>query len=346
MRRQGTHTVAERAARQRLSGDALIPCEAEIPAEYKNSADWLGQCSAIVGYMTSVTMYQRGVSMDWRRVHIRVKFPAGVELDLPRPRTAEERYFAVAYARFKEDASRWDNAKYLSADLVMMPNPILRCDARSLPVPVGERNERGFVPPKSWLREERKSRHLLNLFVAYQHREAEFYLATAPGDRYTELPNDWHEWEAPVSPSASAAMSGVTAAPASSAQPVAASADPTMAALFDIVRARSSASVAPPPGPVTTPSGYVSFTGTVRRSIGVDTHEPEGVIGEPATTSDRLLTSILRIGRSARVSSSRGSTSGRVSEARSSVFVRSRSPSGRVLTFTPVVIWASSRERS
>ena len=89
-------------------------------------------------------------------------------------------------------------------------------------------------------------------------------------------------------------MSGVTAAPASSAQPAAASADPTMVALFDIVRARSSASVAPPPGPVTTPSGYVSFTGTARRSIGVDTHEPEGVIGEPATTSDRLLTSILQ----------------------------------------------------
>ena len=97
-----------------------------------------------------------------------------------------------------------------------------------------------------------------------------------------------------VSPSASAPMSGVTAAPASSAQPVAASADPTMAALFNIVRARSSASVAPPSGPVTTPSGYDSLTETVRRSIGVDTHEPEGVIGEPATTSDRLLTSILQ----------------------------------------------------
>ena len=39
MRRQGAHSVAERAARQRFSGDALIPCEAEIPAEYKNSAD-------------------------------------------------------------------------------------------------------------------------------------------------------------------------------------------------------------------------------------------------------------------------------------------------------------------
>ena len=98
----------------------------------------------------------------------------------------------------------------------------------------------------------------------------------------------------PVSPSASAPMSVVTAAPASSAQAVAASANPTMAALFDIVRARSSASVAPPPGPVTTLSGYVSVTVTVRRSIGVDTHEPEGVFGESATTSDRLLTIILQ----------------------------------------------------
>ena len=93
----------------------------------------------------------------------------------------------------------------------------------------------------------------------------------------------------PVSPSAPAPMSGFTAAPASSPQPVAASDDPTTAAMFDIVKARSSASVAPPP--VTTPSGYVSFTGTVRRSIGADTHEPEGVIGEPATTSDKLLKS-------------------------------------------------------
>ena len=89
-------------------------------------------------------------------------------------------------------------------------------------------------------------------------------------------------------------MSGVTAAAASSVQPVAASADPTMAALFDIVRARSSASVAPPPGPVTTPSGYISFTGTVRRWIELDKHEPEGFIGDSAASSDRLLTSILQ----------------------------------------------------
>ena len=45
---------------------------------------------------------------------------------------------------------------------------------------------------------------------------------------------------------------------------------------------------------MTTPSGYVSFTGTVRRSIGVDTHEPEGVIGDPTASSERLLTSILQ----------------------------------------------------
>ena len=85
MRRQGAHSVAERAARQRLSGDALIPCEAEIPAECKNSADWMGRCSSIVGHVTSVTMYQRGVNTHWRRVHRGVKFPAAVELDLPRP---------------------------------------------------------------------------------------------------------------------------------------------------------------------------------------------------------------------------------------------------------------------
>ena len=96
----------------------------------------------------------------------------------------------------------------------------------------------------------------------------------------------------PVSPSAP--MSGVTTAIASSVEPVSAFVDPTMAALFDTVRARSSASAAPPPGPASTPSGYVSFTGTVHRSIEVDTHDPEGVIGAPAETSDRLLTRILK----------------------------------------------------
>ena len=98
----------------------------------------------------------------------------------------------------------------------------------------------------------------------------------------------------PVSPSPSAPMSGVDAAAASSIYPVAASADPTMAALFDIVRARWSASVAPPPGPVSTPSGYVNFTGTVRRSVGVDMHDPEGDICDPAASSGRLLTSIMQ----------------------------------------------------
>ena len=99
---------------------------------------------------------------------------------------------------------------------------------------------------------------------------------------------------APVSPPPSAPMSGVTTAAASSVQSVAATADTTMATLFGILRARSSASVAPPPAPVSTPSGYVSFTGTVRHSVGVDTHDPEGVVGDPAASSDRLLTSILQ----------------------------------------------------
>ena len=96
----------------------------------------------------------------------------------------------------------------------------------------------------------------------------------APGSRSLRNPScvptmsDNVDKFTPVSPSPSATMSGVTAAPASSVQPVTASANLTMAALFDIVRARSSASVAPPPGPVTTPSGYVSFTGTIHRSKG------------------------------------------------------------------------------
>ena len=67
-----------------------------------------------------------------------------------------------------------------------------------------------------------------------------------------------------------------------------------MAALFDTVRARSSAFVAPPPGPISTPSGYVSFTGIVRLSVGVETNDPEGVVGAPAKTPGRLLTSILK----------------------------------------------------
>ena len=151
MRRQGAHNVAERAARQRLRGDALIPCEAEIPAEYKNSADWMGRCSAIVGHVTHVTMYQRGVSTLWRRVQSRVKFPATVEPDLPRPRTADERYFGVAYARFKSDASSWDNDPDLSADLVMMPHPSCGAMHGACPCQLGSvmkeglcRRSRGF----------------------------------------------------------------------------------------------------------------------------------------------------------------------------------------------------------
>ena len=67
-----------------------------------------------------------------------------------------------------------------------------------------------------------------------------------------------------------------------------------MSALFDSIRARSSASAAPPPAPVSTPSGYISFTGIVRHSVGVATNDPQGAVGAPAETSYRLLTSILK----------------------------------------------------
>ena len=98
----------------------------------------------------------------------------------------------------------------------------------------------------------------------------------------------------PVSPSPSAPTSGVTAATASPVGPVATSVDPAMVALFDTVRARSSASVSPPPGPVSIPVGYVSFTGNVLRSIGVATKDPKGVVADPAESSDRNLSSNLK----------------------------------------------------
>ena len=70
--------------------------------------------------------------------------------------------------------------------------------------------------------------------------------------------------------------------------------NPTMAALFDIVRALSSASVAPPPVPVVTPSGYDSFTRVVRRASNVATNDPADVIGSPASSLDRLMKSVLQ----------------------------------------------------
>ena len=70
--------------------------------------------------------------------------------------------------------------------------------------------------------------------------------------------------------------------------------NPTMAALFDIGRARSSFSVAPQPVPVATMSGYVSFTGVVRRASNVSTNDPADVIGSPASSLDRLMRSVLQ----------------------------------------------------
>ena len=86
----------------------------------------------------------------------------------------------------------------------------------------------------------------------------------------------------PVSPSPSALMSSVSVAAVFSVGLVSAFVDPTIAALLNIFRARSSASVSSPPRPVSTLPGYVSFTGTVRRSIGVTKDDPEGVVGHPA----------------------------------------------------------------
>ena len=70
--------------------------------------------------------------------------------------------------------------------------------------------------------------------------------------------------------------------------------NPTMAALFDIIRARSSSAVAPPPVPVATPSGYVSFTGVVRRAPNVATNDPAEFIGSPASSLNRLMKSLLQ----------------------------------------------------
>ena len=90
--------------------------------------------------------------------------------------------------------------------------------------------------------------------------------------------------------------------PATASAPVFESADksvmtpsnPTMAPLFNIFRARSSSSVAPPPVPVATPSGHVRFTGVVRLASNVATNDLADVIGYPASSLERLMKSVLQ----------------------------------------------------
>ena len=91
--------------------------------------------------------------------------------------------------------------------------------------------------------------------------------------------------------------------PATASVPVVESADesvvtasnPTMTELFDIVRARSSSSIAPPPVPVATPSRYVIFTGVVKRASNVATNDPAEFIGAPASSLDRLMKSVFHL---------------------------------------------------
>ena len=94
------------------------------------------------------------------------------------------------------------------------------------------------------------------------------------------------------SPQATASVPVVESADESMMTP----SNPTMAALLGIVRARSSASVAPPPVPVATPSGCESFTGVVRRASNVATNDPADVIGSHASSLDRLMKSVLQRG--------------------------------------------------
>ena len=92
------------------------------------------------------------------------------------------------------------------------------------------------------------------------------------------------------SPQATAPVSVVESADESFTTP----SNPTMAALFDIVRARSSSSVAPTPVAVATPSGYASFNEVVRRAWNRATNDPADVIGFPDSSLDHLMKSVLQ----------------------------------------------------
>ena len=70
--------------------------------------------------------------------------------------------------------------------------------------------------------------------------------------------------------------------------------DPTMAALFDIFRACSSSSAAPPHVPIASPYRYVSFTRVVRRASNVAKNHPADVLGTPTFSLYRPMKSVLR----------------------------------------------------
>ena len=55
------------------------------------------------------------------------------------------------------------------------------------------RHERGFYPPRAWLREERKMRHEYGRLLGYNHTEARFSREDMALVRNVALPDGWAE---------------------------------------------------------------------------------------------------------------------------------------------------------
>ena len=167
-----------------------------IPEEYSQCRDWLLRCVAETHQVTSITGFHYGVDLHWRRISSRVCLAAvewmvGNIPDLPRPSTLDEATFVANYLRAVADVEGVANITDVSADLVVMRIPIMRCDEAGDLIDIDARHERGFYSPGAWLRDERKMRHELGWLLVYQHTEAGFSREGMALGCYVALLDGW-----------------------------------------------------------------------------------------------------------------------------------------------------------
>ena len=155
---------AERLARSNTAPGAVVTGSMSIPEDYSQCRDWLLRCVSQAHQVTSITGFQHAVDSHWRCTSSRVCFPAvdwteGNIPDLPRPRTLDEATFVADYLAAVADMDGVADTTDMSADLMFTPTPIMRCGQAGDLINVNARHERGFYPPRAWLREESKIRH-------------------------------------------------------------------------------------------------------------------------------------------------------------------------------------------
>ena len=169
-----------------------------VRVSVRNSLDYLRRCCINNMWLYDAGRFRDLVETGMSNLSTSTRLPAKMKFDLAGPRCVNEYEYCRRLAGLGQMSAE-DGPQDVSLALMLLTKPVLRVGANGLAREGVRTSHRDFEVPLEWNATTRKTRHLAEVMVGWNHPEAQVNVIRRDQLRrvYVGLPLFWEDWEDP-----------------------------------------------------------------------------------------------------------------------------------------------------